>query len=482
MIYNAEERQADWFRDPSCDVCVVGSGPAGITIARALAGRGRTVALFEGGGENPSERSQEIYEGDVVGREYWPLNLTRVRCLGGASNHWGGICRELDASDFEPRPANPKSGWPITKADLEGYAAEADDILDLPAPRPVPAYLPSNLSPFTPMIFRFSPRTRFGAKFREELAQSLRIKLYLNANLVDIKLDDARRSVLQVSFRSFDKEGTFTVKAKYFVLCLGGIENPRILLNCQGGISSGIGNQYGIVGRYFGDHLHFTLGEVLYKKTPPARLFVGPTTELMDSSKTLNFGLRLEMPEAPDRMLRTIACSTSFTERLVRAMGKRPRCEPLGLLRIAAEQALNPNSRVELTRAKDRFGIRRVALNWQLSDTDYRTLRVAATEWAKFVAKQDLGRVRLDEWVLNPDSRLPSIREDEVLGNHHLCTTRMSSSPKEGVVDGNCRVHDLENLYIGGSSVFATGGASNPTYTIVQLALRLADHLNQRLG
>ena len=102
---------------------------------------------------------------------------------------------------------------------------------------------------------------------------SLRIKLYLNANLVDIKLDDARRSVLQASFCSFDKEGTFTVKAKYFVLCLGGIENPRILLNCQGGISSGIGNQYGMVGRYFGDHLHFTLGEVLYKKTPPARLF-----------------------------------------------------------------------------------------------------------------------------------------------------------------------------------------------------------------
>ena len=174
-----------------------------------------------------------------MGREYRPLNLTRVRCLGGVSNHWGGICRELDASDFEPRPANPKSGWPITKADLEGYAAEADDILDLPAPRPAQAYLPSNVYPFTPMIFRFSPRTRFGAKFREELARSLRIKLYLNANLVDIKLDDARRSVLQASFCSFDKEGTFTVKAKYFVLCLGGIENPRILLNCQGGISSG---------------------------------------------------------------------------------------------------------------------------------------------------------------------------------------------------------------------------------------------------
>jgi choline dehydrogenase-like flavoprotein len=121
-------------------------------------------------------------------------------------------------------------------------------------------------------------------------------------------------------------------------------------------------------------------------------------------------------------------------------------------------------------------------LNWRLSDTDHRTLKVAATKWARFMAKQDLGRVRLVDWVVNPGLPLPSIGQDEVLGNHHLCTTRMSSNPKEGVVDGTCRVHDSENLYIGGSSVFATAGASNPTYTIVQLALRLADHLKERLG
>jgi choline dehydrogenase-like flavoprotein len=99
-----------------------------------------------------------------------------------------------------------------------------------------------------------------------------------------------------------------------------------------------------------------------------------------------------------------------------------------------------------------------------------------------FMAKQRLGRVGLADWVLNPELPLPSIGQDEVIGNHHMCTTRMSSNPKKGVVDATCRVHDMENLYLGGSSVFATAGASNPTYTIVQLALRLADHLHDRLG
>jgi choline dehydrogenase-like flavoprotein len=121
-------------------------------------------------------------------------------------------------------------------------------------------------------------------------------------------------------------------------------------------------------------------------------------------------------------------------------------------------------------------------LNWQLSQNDKRTVRLAAIEWSRFMAKQKLGRVRLVDWVVNPALPLPSYGQEEIVGNHHLCTTRMSVDPKKSVVDGHCRIHDMENLYLGGSSVFASGGASNPTYTIVQLALRLADDLNARLN
>jgi choline dehydrogenase-like flavoprotein len=90
------------------------------------------------------------------------------------------------------------------------------------------------------------------------------------------------------------------------------------------------------------------------------------------------------------------------------------------------------------------------------------------------VLRRGIGRVRLDPWVLGQGS-FPA--DDEVKGNHHMGGTRMHRDPARGVVDANCKVHGLSNLYVGGSSVFPSGGAANPTLTIVQLALRLADHL-----
>jgi choline dehydrogenase-like flavoprotein len=153
-----------------------------------------------------------------------------------------------------------------------------------------------------------------------------------------------------------------------------------------------------------------------------------------------------------------------------------------GQLRIASEQALNPESHVRLIDAVDRFGWRRVALDWRLSDVDLRTVRTAALETGKIFAKRDLGRIKLLPWVVDETAAPPKIGEDEVIGCHHMCTTRMSADPRHGVVDADCRLHAVENLYLGGSSVFATAGHSNPTYTIVQLALRLGEHLHSRLG
>jgi choline dehydrogenase-like flavoprotein len=123
-----------------------------------------------------------------------------------------------------------------------------------------------------------------------------------------------------------------------------------------------------------------------------------------------------------------------------------------------------------------------MALDWRLSETDKRTLKVAALEFGTQLARQNAGRLNINQLVLDPKPTFPTTVGDEVAGNHHMCTTRMSDDPRNGVVDRNCRVHSVDNLYIGGSSVFATPGFANPTYTIVQLALRLADHLDSRLG
>jgi len=128
------------------------------------------------------------------------------------------------------------------------------------------------------------------------------------------------------------------------------------------------------------------------------------------------------------------------------------------------------------------FGNRRVVIDWQLNELDKRTLRKSALQAGSIMAGNDLGRIRLPQWLLDPDPVPPGLSVDEVAGYHHMGTTRMADSPRRGVVDRNQRVFGIANLYVGGSSVFATSGHVNPTFTIVQMSLRLADHLDSSIG
>jgi len=99
----------------SFDVCVCGSGPAGMTVARTLAAAGRHVALLEAGGLELSEASAAIYEGINAGRPYGGLDACRLRYFGGTSNHWAGRCGLFDPVDFEKRDYHGLPGWPIPR-------------------------------------------------------------------------------------------------------------------------------------------------------------------------------------------------------------------------------------------------------------------------------------------------------------------------------------------------------------------------------
>ena len=147
-----------------------------------------------------------------------------------------------------------------------------------------------------------------------------------------------------------------------------------------------------------------------------------------------------------------------------------------------ASRKLLAESRVTLADARDPLGIPRIRLDWRLTDLDYRTMREACLALGAHVAEQGLGRIRIDDWILADDPVMPGGAEGNSAGGHHLCTTRMSEDPRTGVVDADCRVHGMSNLYVGGSSVFATAGYANPTYTIVKLALRLGDHVAASLA
>jgi choline dehydrogenase-like flavoprotein len=490
MLRDAEQREDGWFRDTVFDVCVVGSGPAGITVAMRLAAKGYSVGLFEGGGLAPSKASRDIYRGKNVGLDYFPLDACRLRYFGGTSNHWEGRCRLLEPYDFEPHAFSEVNGWPIRRSDLEPYSAEAASIVDLKPARPIFDMFNGASTSLIPFQFQNSPPTRFGEKYKDPLTKSDKISVFLNANLVDLDLTDNRRQVKTALFRSYARPEPFTVRARYFVLCLGGLENPRFLLNATRQVPGGIGNENQLVGRFFCEHPNFRLADLVLEPAVQAKMPIlvhyRAKPEFLAANRLDDFSLSVATASTGSRStiergIRAALCGVPAMNRVVAAVrGKPISCSDADLA-IDASQILNPSSQVRLGNDRDMFGQRRIELNFRLTEGDKQTFRVAATEFGKELARRKVGRLKLRDWLVDKSLSFPTTKEDFVAENHHMCTTRMSDDPKTGVVDRDCRIHSLDNLYIGGSSVFASTGFANPTLTIVHLALRLGDHLDSRL-
>jgi choline dehydrogenase-like flavoprotein len=142
------------------------------------------------------------------------------------------------------------------------------------------------------------------------------------------------------------------------------------------------------------------------------------------------------------------------------------------------EQAPNPNSRVTLSTEKDAMGMPRVRFDWQLTELDKRSIRTYYKLLGQEMGRTGIGRVQMREWLLSDDRTWPSFISG---GWHHMGTTRMHDDPKQGVVDANCRVHGIGNLYVAGAAVYPTAGSANPTLTLVALSLRLSDHLRTKV-
>jgi choline dehydrogenase-like flavoprotein len=489
--------------DSVFDVCISGSGPAGLPLALKLAAQKHRVLLLEAGGLQFSEISNNVYQGTNSGLEYFEPHACRQRFFGGTSNHWGGWCREMGAGNFEVRDYVPYSGWPISKTDLDPHFAEAAKILHVHTPQVADYLLQGETDAgLRKTAFRYSePPARLGEKYRQAVTDSDQLVCVLNANLVDIDLNENLDAVTAFQVSGYIGK-RFPVRARCYVLCHGGIENPRTLLNANRQMQHGVGNAKDLVGRFFMEHPHFTTGFGIVNHAHPglSRLsavscnelraaIYEPTEALQRSEKILSFGLRFSPQQGmclPDETtafrsrLRQFVCNSDALLAPGGAAAPAPDTETRFdmCFKTAAEQSPDPASRIRLGEDLDRFGNRRVVINWRLNALDKRTLRQSALQAGRIMADNDLGRVRLPDWLLDPDLAPPGLSSDEVAGYHHMGTTRMADSPRRGVVDRNQRVFGIANLYIGGSSVFATSGHVNPTFTIVQMSLRMADHLD----
>ncbi len=526
---------AEWERttDLEADVCIVGAGAAGITLAPLLADAGLAVVLVEGGHFGFEEQIQALYRGENVGHPYFPLDACRLRMFGGTTNHWVGYCRPLDPIDFEERSWIPHSGWPFGPAELEPYYREASRLCEL---RPEAwdagfwqeasgrAGLPLESAALVDGVFQRSPPTRFGFAYRDRVVESDAIHTVLHANVVRIETHPQGDRVRQVEVRApGGRRGSVTARA--FVLAAGGIENPRLLLASRSRMHpEGIGNQHDLVGRFFTEHPHLVDGFFLPSDPELAAGYYGhhvtdaggfeglltASEETLRSEQLQNLSItlaptarrsasaleaensagvvhlkllanRLSEGELPDDLVDKLGRVLLDLDDVAvaawsRATGSREEGRMFKVF-VRSEQAPNPESRLTLGDDTDAFGLPRPRLAWRLSDGDLRTVRRAHELLGREVGRAGLGRVFFPEG----DGRETWGRRI-FGGNHHMGTTRMHVDPEQGVVDPDGRVHGIENLYVAGSSVFPTCGYANPTLTLVALAARLGAHLGGALS
>jgi choline dehydrogenase-like flavoprotein len=499
-----------------CDVCVVGAGAAGISIALRLANSRLRVCLVESGGFDFDEAVQSLYNGESVGQERADPLGCRLRYFGGTTNHWMGWCATLDPSDFETRSWVPHSGWPISKRDLDPYYEAALKIVELEEYRYEMGQFPvedRDIPPLDPNKLRvrywqYSPPTRFGTRYRDALRQAADIEVVLHANTVKIETDATATRVAAMHLRTLNGRAG-TVRARYFVLACGGMENTRLLLQTRDVDPKGLGNRSDALGRFFLQHPERLVAQVLTETPGPLmrafnmreskigriRAHMTCAAPLKEQFRLLNAGFDIDVRrdfgpgytalrdlrddvrhgEWPSHLDKKLWAVLTDLGGVAGDLYRSARGEVTSLdLTAHAEQTPNPDSRLTLTSERDVLGMPKLRVDWRLTREDKRSMLESTLRVGEELARLKLGRIKIEDWLLAGEDVWPTHIWS---GCHHMGTTRMSDDPALGVVDRDCRVHGVANLYVAGSSVFPTGGYVTPTFTIVALALRMADRI-----
>lgn len=558
MVIDAREIISDSIIH--ADICIVGTGPAGITLARELINQPFKICLLESGSKTFSEETQSLYEGEIDSKHGYPddeLTAGRCRQLGGSANFWEIQVNDDDVAqgilnvryvipdeiDFQQRDEIPYSGWPFQRSELTPYYEKAQEVCQIGPFNYETEHWETSATPsieffderLKTQIFQFGPLTAFTQQHLAILEQANNVDIYTNANVVELLTNDDGSLIEQVKVATSGHQ-TFRVAAKIVILATGGMENARLLLMSNGVTQAGIGNQHDLVGRFFMDHPGMLFGllkpadRTLFNRTGLYDLHRVDGTAIMGrfafpekmlrEHDLVNLSLAL-IPRIEGVETQSVVYLRKFSQLLRR--GKLSR-ESLGYLRkslahldeIASyarfralkqqqpvystsrggwsslpnndkrffaftvgaqvEQTPDPSNRISLSREKDSLGCPRTKLTWTWSEADRDRIHRSQELFREIVAKSGLGEFQ-PQFELDMGGR-PYI----VSTHHHIGTTRMHNDPRQGVVDANCQVHGVGNLFMAGSSVFPTGlGYANPTLTVVALAARLADHIKQTL-
>jgi hypothetical protein len=452
------------------DFLIIGAGVAGTVLAKSLAGSGKKIALIEGGGSEYTELSQNLYKGLVTGDPYFDLDVTRLRFFGGSSNHWTGMCRSFEKIDFEREYLGNIYKWPIKFNDIEKYKKKACEILEVPSEFDDNDEANSNIKSID---FNMST-VNFKEKYYKEFLLDKNISLFINANLT--KFNGQNRKIKSINVQSLNGN-KLELSAKKIIVATGGIENCRILLWIDKFYPDLFFEKNLPIGKYWMEHPHFTLGKAIIDKKKISNTYYSLKGDLQKQLEILNCGFRIiHLDEInTTELIRDLICvAPKLGNKLAKLAGKNLVCG--AVFKAAWEQSPSINSAISLTKELDGFGIPRANLHWKKNKLDRTTLKKSIAAFNEWILNGDNGRLNLYDWI-SKDLSYPA--DGELGGHHHMGGTRMHESKIYGVVNSDCKVYGSDNLYVAGSSLFTTGGHNNPTLPIVQLALRLSEHLTK---
>jgi choline dehydrogenase-like flavoprotein len=505
-----DARAASAQSEIDADLCVIGSGPAGMSVASRFVGGRADVVLLESGGDEPDARAQALNAGAVEGDAYSGLEVTRHRQVGGTAHLWNTVVdRErgakftpLDAVDLE-RDETSLGGWPLGYADLEPYYRQAHAFCALgpfaydaaggsgpAAPGPTPLPLHRHL---TNRVYRFGRLRAFATTWPAALRAAPNIRLLRHVTACRVRTDGCGRRVTALDAIADDGR-TLTVRARQIVLAAGAIENARLLLLSADALGLGPAKEW--AGRCFVEHPRdFALS---LRPRSPELLSRAAFYDFHRADEGAALAGRIGFAASALREARVPNASVTLLPRLRpvgplrqrvrdamrRHFGWNPTPTDFGWSRVHdphrrydgfrlvvnLEQQPHIDNRVVLGHRRDALGLPEPVLYWRWRPEEQAGLERLRRALGRWLTESGLGEVECrNDVAVDPNA------------HHHAGTTRMHSGPRGGVVDADCRVHGVDNLHVAGASVFPTAGWANPTLTIVALGLRLGDHLRAAL-
>lgn len=506
------------------DICIVGTGAAGLALAVTLARNKRSVICIESGDIELHDAAQALNHVEMIGVPHPSSMGGRFRTFGGTTTKWGGQMLPLDRYDFEAKPWQQRPAWPVSYDELIPYYEKALQLtglknvvrsdnevwntLSLPPP---------TLAPHVEIFLsRWLPEPKFNVLFGDEVRSSENLSV-LNS-FSALAFDGSKDQVRMLRCASLDGRRV-SVEASKFVLCLGGIESARFL---QADYADGSKTPWAAnrqIGKYFADHPAIRVGRFVpnsakrfhemfnniylkgFKYEPRLRL----SPSLLRTQQSVNVGgMFIFESKHKDSISEVVA----FVKSLIAG---RPKWDGMGSilkawaalpeillkmwhynvrnrtyyskgtdirLSVSVEQLPNEHSAITLSDKRDALEQKVATMDWRIGEAEVAAILLFVTEFSAAVERDNLGRLELESCVAQRDSN--EMIKKMFDQNHHIGSTRMAVDMNQGVVNSDLKVFGTDNLYVCSSSVFPSGGFSNPTHTIIALAIRLADHLGKK--